>query len=249
MKKLTVIAGVAVTLLISSLTSLAQAPSREEVLQDLKAKRAELLALEKAFLSASPEDQAQYAEFLRTPHTGLTRLMPREKVDNMWYPDNEKAIVIRGGGAYYSFTRLTHEYGFGSDIELQRNRFSVGFAGLDHGFLTNLGDVPLEYINAESPMAALFSTYKPPRDEPLVRPEQRRFALGSELAGVPVKSSVPVKLNATYMLRSITYGKFDVLVALRVVRINSDGSVTILWKLLKKCEAPDPNRPETAAAR
>ena len=248
MKKLTVIAGVAVTLLISSLTSLAQTPSRDEVLKDIKAKRAELLALEKTFLSPSEEDQAQYAEFLRTPNTGLVRLLPREKFDTPTYTDAERTIVTRGGGAYYSFTRLTHEYGISTDIELAGNQFTVGFAGLDHGFMTNLGDVPLENVSAETPTAAVFSTYRPPREEPLVRIEQRRFGLGSELEGVQVKRTLPVKLNSTYMLRSLNYGECDVLVVIRVVRIDSDGSVTLLWKLLKKYETPDVKRPEPAVA-
>ena len=248
MKKLTVIAGVVVTLLISSIASLAQTPSRDDLLKDIKAKRAELLALEQSFLSPSEEDQVQFAAFLRTPNTGLARLLPREKFDTASYTDTERAIVTRGGGAYYSFTRLTHEYGMSSDIELGQNQFTVGFAGLDHGFLTNLGDVPLESINVETPMAALFGSYKAPREEPLVRNEQRRFAMGSELDGVPVKRTIPVKANSTYLLRSINYRESDVLVAFRVVRIDSDGSVTILWKLLKKYEAPDIKRPETAVA-
>ena len=249
MKKLTVMAGVVVTLLISSLTSLAQTQSREDVLKDIKAKRAELLALEKSYLSPSEADQKQFAEFLRTPNSGLVRLLPREKFDTEAYTDETRAVVVRGGGAYYSFTRLTHEYGISTDVELAQNQFTVGFAGLDHGFMTNLGDVPLENINEESPMAVIFSTYKPPREEPLVRIEQRRFGLGSELEGVQVKRTLPVKLNSTYMLRSLNYRECDVLVVVRVVRIDSDGSVTLLWKLLKKYETPDINRTQTAIAQ
>ena len=249
MKKLTVIAAVAVTLLISSLTSLAQTQSREDILKEIKAKRAELLALEKSYLSPSEDDQSQYAEFLRTPNTGLVRLLPREKFDTPSYTDVDRTIVTRGGGAYFSFTRLTHEYGFGTDIELAQNQFTVGFAGLDHGFIVNLGDIPLENVTAETPVATLFSTYKPPREEPLIRIEQRRFQLGSELGEVPVKKTVPVKLNSAYLLRCINYRESDVLVAVKVVRIDLDGSVTLLWKLLKKYETPDYNNPQTVAGQ
>src|SRR6266571_2213489 len=120
----------------------AQSESRDQVLSQIEAKRAEMAALEKKFLSPSEEDQAAYAEFLKQPDTGLIRLLPRETYDQ--FPDKPAKLMIRGGGAYYSFTRLTHEYGYGSDIELQQNRFSVGFAGADFGFLTRLGKVAIE---------------------------------------------------------------------------------------------------------
>jgi len=45
---------------------------------------------------------------------------------------------------------------------------------------------------------------------------------------------VPIQMNTTYLLRSISYGRSDVVVAFRVVRQDTDASVTIAWKLLKK---------------
>jgi hypothetical protein len=65
---------------------------------------------------------------------------------------------------------------------------------------------------------------------------------------VRVKSSLPVKPDSTYLLRSLNYDESDVLVAFRVVRIDSDGSVTILWKLLQKFETPGVNRAKSMAA-
>ena len=69
--------------------------------------------------------------------------LPRQKFDSDVYKENQKSITLRGGGAFYSFSRLTHEYGGGSDLALDQGQFWVGFAGTDYGFFTNLGDVPL----------------------------------------------------------------------------------------------------------
>lgn len=249
MKRVTVLAGILATLIISSLTSLAQTPSREEVLEKIKAKRAELVALEKTYLAPAEEDQVQYAAFIHAPDSGLVRLLPREKFDTEAYTDRDRAIVTRGGGAYYSFTKLSHEYGYATDIELGGNQFTVGFAGLDYGFLTNLGDLPLENVGIGTPAFVLFANYKPPREEPLVRAEQMRFAQGSELDGVQAKRTLPVKLNSTYLMRSMTFREADVLVAFKVVRIDSDGSVTLLWKLLKKYKVPNIDRAQAAVAQ
>ena len=225
------------TLLLSSLTVLAQTRTREDVLREIEAKRTELNTLEKAFLSPSEEDRNSYAEFLRGPDTGLIRLLPRETYDDNANKD-KKNIVTRGGGAYYSFTRLTHEYGYGSDIQLSRDQLSVGFAGADYGFLTNLGDVPLESVSLETPAANVFAGYNPPTEEPKVRLEQRRFGMGADLQGISVSRHIPLKLNSTYLLRSICIDETDILVAFRVVRIDSDKSAILLWKMLKKYPKP-----------
>lgn len=236
MKKIIVIAGVLVTFLLSSLTVFAQ--SREDLLKQIEAKRAELDALEKSFLAPSEEDREAYATFLRQPDTGIVRILPRETYDDVANKDR-KRIVTRGGGAYYSFTRQSHEYGYGSDIELAQNQLSVGFAGADYGLLTNIGDVPLENVTLEMPAASIFAAYNPPSEEPKARIEQRRFSMGADLQGISVTRHLPMKLNSTYLVRSVNYDQSDVLVAFRVVRIDSDKSAILLWKLLKKYPTPN----------
>ena len=249
MKKVSVLTGVLVTLLLSSLTTLAQVKSREDVLKEINAKRAELADLEKAYLSPAEEDQVQFSEFLRTPNTGLVRLLPRQKFDSDVYKENQRSMTLRGGGAFYSFSRLTHEYGGGSDLALDQGQFWVGFAGTDYGFFTDLGDVPLESVSVETPAAAVFGAYKAAKDEAAARTEYRRLVSTVDLGGIPIRNRVPVRGNSTYLLRSVGYLRSDVLVAFRVVRMDADGSVTILWKMLKKYVTPGNKRPETAFAQ
>ena len=97
---------------IASLTVIfgmsAHAQDRAALQAKLDSLRGQIKAKEKVFLAPSAEDLAAFAGFLRLPDTGMARLMPREKYDG--------SLLIRGGGAYYSFTQLTNEYGNGSDI-------------------------------------------------------------------------------------------------------------------------------------
>ena len=231
------ILAVVVTVSINTLVS-AQSKSRKETRDEITAKRAELAALEDQFLQPSDADRAEWAELLKEPNTGLIRLLPREKFDSDTYKDNKKTLTIRGGGAYYSFTRLTHEYGQGSDIELDSNNLSVGFAGADYGMIMNIGDISLQEVSIDNSSASLLARYEPPTREPEVRVEQRKFMTGTMLDGLPVKNRVPCETNSTYLLRSISFDRSDVLVALRVSRRDSDGSIIIAWKLLHKYDAP-----------
>jgi hypothetical protein len=215
-----------------SLNVFAQSESRDKLLKEIEAKRAELSALEKKFLAPSPEELTTYAEFLRRPDTGLIRLLPREVYDK------DDKLTVRGGGAYYSFVRLTHAYGYGSDVSLEQGYLKVGFAGADYGMLLKIGDVPLEEITAEHPSVRFLSSYNAVTDEPQARIEQRRFATGTKIDGVPYSDRLPVEVSTTYVLRSINYSDSDVLVAFRVVRKDADGSLIIAWQLLKKYPVP-----------
>jgi len=235
MKKITIATGILVTLLLAALSSFAQTQSREEILRQIEAKRAELDALEKRYLSPSEEDKARYADFLRQPNTGLIRLLPREKFDKS---SEGKGFTLRGGGAYYSFLRLTHEYGYGSDIELSQGLLSTGFAGANYGILTNLGDIPLEDVSLETAGAQHLASHVPPSEEPKARIEQRKWSNGETFGGTSYRNRVALMANSTYMVRSVDYETSDVLVAFRVVRVDTDESAVILWKLVKKFPTP-----------
>jgi hypothetical protein len=186
----------------------------------------------------SVTDRTAAKAFLKRPHTGLVRLLPREVYDSETYRTNRR-FTVRGSGAYYSFAKLIHHYGYGSDIELDHNKLSVGFAGADFGMMTNLGDTALEEITLNDPRVQYLLTYSPPRKEPQAREEYRRFSspAGVLIDGALYHRSLPVQENATYLLRSIVYDRTDVLVAFRVVRKEPDDSVTIAWKLLKRFSA------------
>ena len=151
---------------------------------------------------------------------------------------SKTGLSIRGGGAYYSFTQKTHEYGYGSDIQLQRGELSSGFAGVDYGLMVRLGDVPLETVGLDLPQANVLATYKPPSKEPEVRLEKNRLNENTEIDGLIVRRRQSLRGGSTYLLRSLNYGQSDVLIAFRVVRVDYDGSAIILWKLLKKFSPP-----------
>lgn len=209
----------------------AQAQKRVKLERLIESLMADLRAKEAEFLSPSAKDVAAHAEFLRQPDTGIMRLMPREKYDGK--------LLTRGGGAYYSFARLTNEYGFGSDISLEQDQFGVGFAGANFGFLVKLGDVPIESVSLEHSGVEYLATFVTPTIEPGAREQQRRGHPGFDVGGFTYAHRMVALVDNTYAVRSINYGGSDVLVAFRVVRQDSDGSLVLLWKTLKTFPMPE----------
>lgn len=155
-------------LFCGSTTVSAQSADRATVLRDIESLRTQLKAREDAFLEPSLEDRTSFAEFSRQKDIALIRLLPREKYDR------KNSLTIPGGGAYYSFTRLTHEYGYGSDISLEMGNLSVGFAGADYGMLANLGDIPLDSVTLDTPSVQVLALHTAASSEPKARIEQRR---------------------------------------------------------------------------
>jgi len=214
--------------------ALAQSVDRAQLEKEIQTAYEQIKAKEALFLHVTAEDKATYAEFLQQPNTGLIRLLPREKYDGK--------LSIRGGGAYYSFVRLTHEYGHGSDIELQQGKLGVGFAGMDFGFFGLLGDVLLEKVTLESPAVRQMAAYQSPPTEPEARAQHRQAYYGIKMGEFSYTSSIAATVGMTYALRSLSYSDSDLLVAFRVVRRDQDGSLILLWKMLKEFPAPTVTR-------
>jgi hypothetical protein len=115
----------------------------------------------------------------------------------------------------------------------------TGFAGADYGLIVTLGNVPLEKVTLDHDGVKFLVTYDPPSAEPMARTEARRARAGIGKDGYEYKSVVPVNTNYSYALRSINYRTSNVLVAFRVVRKEINGSVVIIWKMLKRFSRPD----------
>lgn len=200
-----------------------------------------LTKAQRELLEPAAADRAAFASFLRQPDTGIVRLLPREKYDHT------TAMPLRGGGAYYSFTRLSHEAGPWSDIRFQNGELHVGFNDLTLGLIATLGDVPLEDLTASHPAVEFLSSLPVPVRYADVGPQADKNAAGFEAGAQLYKSSVTAQLNTTYLLRSTLYNEADTVVALRTVRADADGSIVLLWKSLSRLKVKklkDVRKPE-----
>jgi hypothetical protein len=241
-----IIVGLSLLTLVA-LPALAQKANRTQLLSEITALRQQLTAPEKnsstaaeihrqlrekeaAFLAPDPGDLAKFAVFTTHWDSGVVRIMPREKFGS--------SLSLREGGSYYSFAGLHHEYHYGVDLSLTQSTFSTGFAGANFGFLTVLGDVPLETVTLESAGVRSLAIYTPPQYEPDARVEQNRFQKNFAEGDLRYVNRVAATVGQSYAVRSINYNESDVLVAFRVVRQDADGSLILVWKMLQRYPGP-----------
>jgi hypothetical protein len=204
---------------------------------------------EKLLLVPSPEIQQQFAEFLQRPDTGLIRMFPplRRRVISV----AELATGRRPGfGMYaslYSFSKEKHGNGLNgyvdprlgwAELRLINGRFITGFTGEALGVLVALGDVPLETVTPESFGVTGLTNITPPADYFEAASLSRRNRAGFDLQRFRYGRSLPVVENMTYALRSTSNKRADVLVSFRVVRVEENGSLTLIWRKLKVYPKP-----------
>jgi hypothetical protein len=187
-----------------------------------------LSAEQKKLLEPSEAHKATFASFLRQPNTGLVRLLPREKFDRT------TAMPLRGGGAFYSFTKASHNYSPFSDILFQDGQFRTGLFSLHLGLMTMQGETSLEQLTADNKAVRFLHGFAAPLDyqDFLIQVDNNKE--GFEVEGNLYKSVFPVRLNTTYVLRSTIHDGPDTVVAFRVVGRDADGGVTLLWKRMHK---------------
>lgn len=212
----------------------AQETTREQKIKKIEELSAQIKTLEKNLLAPDQSDYKQVPKGY-----GIFRLMPREKF--------ARKFTIEGGGSFYSFSALSHDYQKTAQILLERDFLKVGFAGADYGFFYDLDKTPLEQISGEIPVVNILQNYKPPTNEAAIRSEQKQSS-NYEIDGFLYRDKIPAVVDHTYILRAINFERADIYVAFNVHRKDTDGSLIIFWKILQNFSVPrmfkDEIRPE-----
>lgn len=209
---------------------------------------------EKRLLAPAVVDEESHADFLRIPETGLIKLFPpgRRRVVSVADLANGRRPGFGSYASLYSFSKEKHGNGLHgyvdprlgwAELRLLNNRLLTGFTGESLGVLVALGDVPLETVTPETFGVTGLTNIMPPTDHFEAASLSRRNRAGFVLERFKYGSSLPVAENTTYVLRSTSNKRADVLVGLRVIRVEEGGSVTLLWRKLKTYPKPSWKRP------
>lgn len=153
----------------------AQEMSREQKLQRIAELADEIKSLEVDVLLPDARDLAR----AQKGGVNVFRLLPRERYDHK--------LQVQGGGSFYSFTTRYHDYQKISQIGLEQDYLSTGFAGADYGLIADLGEAPLADLTREKPEVDFLLNYKIPTFLKDVRSEQRK-SHNYEINGLQFKS-------------------------------------------------------------
>jgi hypothetical protein len=205
-------------------------------------------------------DVEKFADFLRQPNTGITKLAAdfgcAENTTIVVASEDCLKYTMPGAGSSYSFRIENYRIRRLADITFTDNSFQATGV-LIHGIFVNIGDVALENVSLNTKGLKFLTDFKPESDFEKAKEIDLQLAKGIKQDGFLYRRALYAKDNTTYVLRSIAYrGSFyrvvqnisynelafdkrkDVIVAFRIVRRDDDGSVTILWKELTRNNSP-----------
>lgn len=211
------------------------------------------------------QEKQTYRKLLLMPNTGIFRVLPHQaylRPLNTVENRSQKNILDR-----YPFPVLAKPKGnFTPNLPLQivKGKFQLQSQGVDYGFMAEIGDVPLEKLDAnlrtvDPKFRNNLVNYQPPSKLSALLIEKRKIITGKQK-----NLNIDPKLNHTYLVRNLQFqlpeiivnnqvisGKqrryidqllqmqsSDVIVAFRPVRRHSDGSYTVTWRVLQQLKDP-----------
>jgi hypothetical protein len=127
------------------------------------------------------------------------------------------------------------------DLTFRNGMFVAGNDGVIQGIIVDIGDVDLEGVKKSHKAVEFLFDYDPKQTFETIAKQKEVLAKGINTKGFFFSDRVPVKLNSTYVLRSVLYRYqeagapnppygADVRMVFKVVGIEPDGSVVIVWK-------------------
>jgi len=218
------------------------------------AKELQILAVEKELLQEN-------RHFLNAKNTGIFRLVP-----DLGCNENKNVVTaseiclkysMPGNGSGFSFRKGYHRIWRMSDLIYKENLFVTG-SRYTLGIIGNLGDIELSKISLSAEVVKSLDDFSVANEYKAIENQYGKLSNGMILNNVFFSNRTRIAENSTYLLRSVayrtksfvvagvggTYNEFefdkriDTLIAFKVLKIDGDGSVIILWKKLREKESP-----------
>ncbi len=217
-------------------------------------------------LEPDPQNLITYKEFLRQPKTGIIRLFPDFNCEssNVIRTDADCENFIPGSWSY-SFRTKNRAWLDYSDIRFYgTDLISDGF--LSQGIIVPLGDVPLDDVSFQTNGMKFLNDFKPEPQSIEAKKQFAQIAKVFDFEGYQYSKRVRAVENMTYAMRLIAYRneksvsfiydekisasdlrflrlnemdkRTDLTVCFRVISTDKNKSIEILWKELKRQDAP-----------
>lgn len=209
-------------------------------------------------LRPNAEDLAKYADFLKKPRTGIFRLMNDFGCDSNVYiikvDDNCKNVIP--GSSFYSFREKEYTSAYLADIRFKDNLL-ITDGVLSQNILVRLGDIPLENLSVETQGMKFLTEFVPETLNTAATRQYIDIVKGVRAGKYEYRKVLPASENMTYAIRVIAYrgsfyksfrgwifdlisgdDRFDLTLGFRIIRKETDGSVTILWKEIERKKSP-----------
>ena len=217
-------------------------------------------------VAPDPKFEQEYESVLRAPNTGIFRLLPDAgcAVNTKVISAKEDCIKysMPGAGSSFSFRTGNYRIRHLADITYEGGELHVTGVFM-HGFIADIGDVPLESVTTTTAGMKFVSDFKPSTNFEEVVEIDRSFRKGVQVNQYRYAMNAPAREGSTYAYRGVAYRgrvvrsvngiryneldydkREDVIVVFRIVEQADDGGITIVYRELSEQETPRIKRPD-----
>jgi hypothetical protein len=213
------------------------------------------------------QEARTYQSFLALPKTGIFRVLPFSAyLRPLNTLHNRLLKTVSDRYPFPSWGEASSGFTPNLALMLVEDKFQILPLGIDYNFMVDLGNIPIDKLDTTlktitPEIRETFLNYQPPKQLAALQSERRRFTLDPSSR---IGSTIPARLNHTYLVRvfqfklseAIINGKIlspqerlridellkyqssDTIIAFRPVRQRSDGTYTVVWRLLNQFSAP-----------
>lgn len=212
----------------------------------------------------SDEYRIKHSDFLKQKNTGIAKMFPDINCDvglTVTVEELERCSnvpQVKGNGSRYSikFNWIPSYFPLQgilnlfkeSDIYYNKNTLLFGNE-TTQSIVSEIGEVNLNEINLKSPANKFLNGFKPSGSKTEFQQQTKILEKGITANGYLYSTFAPVKLNSAYVFRSITFSPIrpssrflfwnrDLIIALKIIGQENDGSIVFIWKKLKDKSAP-----------
>jgi len=198
-------------------------------------------------LEINKEDYLNYKSFLEIPNTGIVKILAQSecadrKTRAQCWRTNAEIDAFAGS---YSFAKRQYTFASRADFSVVDNNLEATRTEIQT-IIVDLGNAPLETLTLESKGVGYLKKINPFSQVAQAQKQYNDFLKGIFFEHFNYSKSALVKLNNAYAVRSIDYAhssaaekeNFDTIIVFKVVRLEKDGSITLLWKELSRNNSP-----------
>ena len=204
---------------------------------------------EKKLVEPDAADLTAYRDVLRKPGYRIVKLLdpkcPAGASSKVVDLSDGCLHTIAGNGAVFSFRRREYTSIETSDLKIVKGKFVAGSV-FTQGLIVSLGNIDIEKVDLDADGVNYLTTFEPASDCEEAKHQTTDLNRGMVSGRFRYSSYTEIRPNETLVLRSIAYRvplqvedkRRDIIVALKVVRQDDDGNVTLIWKELQNKESP-----------
>lgn len=212
----------------------------------------------KALGTPSPQDINSNKDFLSQKNSGIFKLIDPSNCGNssivnltasdcFWRIPNLSYFSFRSASSDNKIKYSFHYEVGSADIKYEGKGFFVGFEDLNIGMIGEISNVEINDLKPTDSIISKLKRFQLPKKQSEILGMKEKIQNGIDLEDVKFSNQVDLKMNQTYLLRSYSYrtntgysgqmkNQIDVIVAFRILSLDKDRDITVIWKYLTKTD-------------